>query len=61
MLPAPNNSLTAPNTVRAIVNPRPIPKPSTAEATAPFLDAKLSARASIKQLTTINGIYNPSA
>ena len=35
--------------------------PSTADSIGPFLDAKLSARANIIQLTTINGIYNPRA
>ena len=50
-----------PNDVKANVNPSPIPIPSTADFIGVFLDAKLSARANIKQLTTIKGMNNPSA
>ena len=35
--------------------------PSIKENNELFLEAKLSALAKIKQLTTINGIYNPRA
>ena len=55
-LPAPRISLTAPRIVSAIVNPRPIAKPSTSDGNGLFLHAKDSALASIKQLTTIRGI-----
>ena len=49
-LPAPRISLTAPSIVSAIVNPRPIAKPSTSDGNGLFLHAKDSALASIKQL-----------
>ena len=46
-------------TARAMVKPRPIPIPSNAEATGPFLEANASARARIRQFTTISGMYRP--
>lgn len=59
ILPVPKNSLTAPKRVNAIVNPKPIPKPSNKEANGLFFAAKASARPSNIQFTTINGINKP--
>ena len=58
-LPVPNNSRTAPNKVNAMVKPSPIPIPSKADATIPFLAAKAYARPNTIQFTTINGMNNP--
>ena len=58
--PAPKISLTVPKSVRDKVKPRPIPIPSKVEAIPLFLEAKLSALASIIQFTTISGINNSS-
>ena len=60
ILPLPNISLTAPNAVKAIVNPIPIPKASTIDENKLFFDAKASARPNIKQFTTINGMNIPN-
>lgn len=59
--PAPISSRTVPSSVSAQVNPRPMPNPSHMETKGVFLQAKLSARPSTIQLTTISGIYMPSA
>lgn len=58
--PAPSNSRTVPNNVKAQVNPNPIPIPSNILFRGVFLQAKASARPKIIQLTTISGIYIPS-
>ena len=55
-VPFPKISRTKPAKVKAMVNPRPIPKPSIMESTGGFLEAYASARPKIIQLTTINGI-----
>jgi hypothetical protein len=60
-VPTPKASLTEPKITNAIVKPNPIPTPSTIEPTAEFLEAKDSALAKIKQLTTIRGIKIPNA
>ncbi len=60
ILPLPNISLTAPNKVKAMVNPIPIPNASTIEDNKSFLEANASARPKIKQFTTINGMKIPS-
>ena len=59
--PLPRISRTAPRTVKAKVNPMPIPSPSTMEDKILFLEAKASALPKTIQLTTISGINNPSA
>ena len=57
--PLPRISRIEPNIVNAIAKPRPIPKPSSMEGMALFLDANDSARPSTIQFTTINGMNNP--
>ena len=59
MQPVPRSSRTQAMMEIARVKPRPMPRPSTAEARGPFLLAKASARASIMQFTTISGINMP--
>ena len=44
----------------AIIYPSPFANPSTIDGKGVFFDAKLSALAKIKQLTTIKGINSPS-
>ena len=58
--PAPNTSRTAPIAVSERVKPKPMPIPSNAESSTPFFDAKASARPSMMQFTTINGINTPN-
>ena len=53
--PAPSSSLTAPISVSTAVKPIPIPAPSSTLASGGFLEANISARASIMQFTTISG------
>ena len=60
IVPLPRISRTAEIRESATVNPSPIPRPSTADLTTPFLDAKASALARIIQLTTISGMKRPS-
>ena len=59
-VPAPRISRIEPRNVKAMVNPRPIPMPSNADAITPFLDANASARANMIQFTTIRGMNMPS-
>jgi len=47
--------------VRVRVKPIPIPMPSRAESMMLFLDANISARPRMIQLTTISGRYTPRA
>ena len=54
-VPAPRISRIVPITKSAPVKPIPMPRPSTAEASTPFLLAKASALPRIIQLTTISG------
>ena len=49
ILPVPKNSLTAPSIVRAIVNPIPVPSPSSIESKTLFFEAKASALPSSTQ------------
>ena len=58
-VPTPNSSRMEEIRVMASVKPRPMPKPSTAEASGLFLKANASARPKMMQLTTISGMNTP--
>ena len=60
-VPEPRISRIEPMIVRVMVKPMPMPIPSRAESTMPFLEANISARPRMMQLTTIRGRYTPSA
>src|SRR3990170_735052 len=60
-VPLPSISLSDPRSIRTIVKPIPIPRPSAVDLRGPFLDAKASALARTIQLTTIRGINIPRA
>lgn len=59
-LPEPINSLKNARITIATKYPNPFENPSTIDGKIVFFDAKLSALAKIKQLTTIKGINRPS-
>ena len=58
-VPEPRISRMVPMMVRVMVKPMPMPMPSRAESTMPFLEANISARPRMMQLTTIRGRYTP--
>ena len=59
--PLPNISRIPPKTVREMVKPSPIPRPSAREWMTGFLEAKASALPKMMQLTTIRGTKIPNA
>ena len=60
-VPEPRISRMVPMMVRVMVKPMPMPMPSRAESRMPFLEANISARPRMMQLTTIRGRYPPRA
>ena len=60
-VPEPRISRMEPITTRVQVKPMPMPIPSRAESRMLFLEANISARPRMMQLTTIRGRYTPRA